>query len=195
MGFFSSIGNLLGFGKRNVNILVLGLDNSGKTTILNHLKEPESQNVTIVPTVGYSTEKFTNANFTFTAFDMSGQSKYRNLWEMYYKNIQGIIFVVDSADRLRVAVARDELWILLDHKDIMHKKIPILIFSNKVDEKEALTSSEISQSLGLDLIRSRNWHIESCCALTGDGLEAGVTWLSTNIQKYIEEIETKGGRI
>lgn len=125
MGFFSSIGNFLGFGKRNVNILVIGLDNSGKTTILNQLKSQEVQSMTIVPTVGYNVEKFTNANFTFTAFDMSGQSKYRNLWENYYKNVQGIIFVVDSVDRLRVAVARDELWILLDHKDVMHKKVSI----------------------------------------------------------------------
>uniref|UniRef100_A0A0N4ZXF1 ADP-ribosylation factor-like protein 6 n=1 Tax=Parastrongyloides trichosuri TaxID=131310 RepID=A0A0N4ZXF1_PARTI len=195
MGFFSSIGNLLGFGKRTVHVLVLGLDNSGKTTILNHLKPPEAQSVTVVPTIGYSMEKFTSSNFTFNAFDMSGQSKYRNLWEAHYKNVQGIIFVVDSSDRLRVAVARDELWILLDHKDIMHKKIPILIFSNKVDEKDALTASEVSQSLGLDLIRTRDWHIESCCALTGEGLESGISWLSTNIQKYIEEIETKGGHI
>ena len=65
----------------------------------------------------------------FTAFDMSGQGRYRNLWEHYYRDCQvaiiitpdinldifhqGIIFVVDSSDRLRMVVAKDELDMLL----------------------------------------------------------------------------------
>ena len=42
-------------------------------------------------------------------WDFSGQGRYRNMWEMYYKGAQAVIFVIDSADRLRMAVARDEL--------------------------------------------------------------------------------------
>lgn len=49
--------------------------------------------------------------------------KYRNLWESYYASAQAIVFVVDSADRLRMSVARDELWMLLDHKDISSKSV------------------------------------------------------------------------
>lgn len=49
--------------------------------------------------------------------------KYRNLWETYYVNSQAVIFVVDSADRLRMAVARDELWMILDHKDINGRQV------------------------------------------------------------------------
>ena len=52
-------------------------------------------------------------NVGFTAFDMSGQGRYRNLWEHYYRDCQGIIFVVDSSDRLRMVVAKDELDMLL----------------------------------------------------------------------------------
>ena len=44
---------------------------------------------------------------------MSGQGRYRNLWEHYYRDCQGIIFVVDSSDRLRMVVAKDELDMLL----------------------------------------------------------------------------------
>ena len=50
-----------------------------------------------------------------TAFDMSGNSRYRNLWEAYYKDCQGIIFVVDSSERLRMVVAKDELDAMLQH--------------------------------------------------------------------------------
>ena len=54
-------------------------------------------------------------NVGFTAFDMSGQGRYRNLWEPYYKECQGIVFVVDSSDKLRMVVAKDELDMLLQH--------------------------------------------------------------------------------
>ena len=52
---------------------------------------------------------FADRNVGFTAFDMSGQGRYRNLWEHYYKECQGIVFVVDSSDKLRMVVAKDEL--------------------------------------------------------------------------------------
>ena len=59
--------------------------------------------------VGFTCEKFSSAGLEFTAWDFSGQGRYRNMWEMYYKDAQAVIFVIDSADRLRMAVARDEL--------------------------------------------------------------------------------------
>ncbi|VDM44129.1 unnamed protein product [Toxocara canis] len=186
MGLLNQLTSILGMSKKQVNILVLGLDNSGKTTILNQLKPPEAQTAQIVPTVGYNVDKFTSSNMTFSAYDMSGQGKYRNLWETYYKESEGVIFVVDSSDRLRVAVARDELWLLLDHKDMASRKIPLLVFANKMDEKGSMNASEVSQCLGLDLVRSRNWHICASCAITGQGLVQGIEWLAQNIRVYME---------
>jgi ADP-ribosylation factor-like protein 6 len=58
------------------------------------------------PTVGFQMEQFTRNNVKFTIFDMSGQSRYRNLWEVYYSDVQAIIFVLDSTDRLRMCVAK-----------------------------------------------------------------------------------------
>lgn len=57
-------------------------------------------------------------NVGFTAFDMSGQGRYRSLWEHYYHDCQGIIFVVDSSDKLRLVVAKDELDMLLQHPEV-----------------------------------------------------------------------------
>jgi ADP-ribosylation factor-like protein 6 len=74
MGLFQIFSTLLSGPNRQADILVLGLDNSGKTTILNQLKPPDAQSSSITPTVGYSVEKFTAANINFSAFDMSGQS-------------------------------------------------------------------------------------------------------------------------
>ena len=79
---------------------------------------------------------------------MSGQGRYRNLWEHYYKECQEIVFVVDSSDKLRMVVAKDELDMLLQHPDIRSRKIPILFFANKMDCRDSLSSVKVSQTLG-----------------------------------------------
>ncbi|MFH4973488.1 hypothetical protein AB6A40_000197 [Gnathostoma spinigerum] len=186
MGLFTQLTTMLGLTKKEVRVLVLGLDSSGKTTILNQLKPTDARSSQIVPTVGYNVEKFISSNLSFTAFDMSGHGRYRNLWEAYYKETDGIIFVIDSSDRLRMAVARDELWMLLDNKDILSKKVPLLVLANKIDEKGSMNASEVSQTLGLDLIRNRNWHVCGTCALTGQGLADGIGWFAQNIRSYLD---------
>lgn len=63
---------------------------------------------------------------------MSGQGRYRSLWEHYYSDVQAIIFVLDSTDKFRMCVAREELDQLLQHEEIRSGKAPILFFANKV---------------------------------------------------------------
>jgi ADP-ribosylation factor-like protein 6 len=63
---------------------------------------------------------------------MSGQGRYRSLWEHYYADVQAIIYVLDSTDRLRMCVAREELDQLLLNEDIKRLRPPILFFANKV---------------------------------------------------------------
>ena len=77
-------------------------------------------------------EEFSKNNINFTVYDMSGQGRYRSLWEHYYTDVEAIIFVLDSTDRLRMCVAKEELIQLLGHEDIMKTKAPILFFANKV---------------------------------------------------------------
>ena len=55
-------------------------------------------------------------SINFTVFDMSGQGRYRNMWEHYYKEAKAIIFVIDSSDKIRMSVAKDELDQLLKHQ-------------------------------------------------------------------------------
>ncbi|XP_034385522.1 ADP-ribosylation factor-like protein 6 isoform X1 [Cyclopterus lumpus] len=176
MGLFDKLAGWLGL-KKEVNVLCLGLDNSGKTTIINQLKPSNAQAQDIVPTIGFSIEKFKTSSLSFTVFDMSGQGRYRNLWEHYYKEGQAIIFVIDSADKLRMVVAKEELDTLLYHPDIKHRRIPILFFANKMDVRDALSSVKVSQLLCLENIKDKPWHICATDALKGEGLQEGVDWL------------------
>ncbi|XP_054280831.1 ADP-ribosylation factor-like protein 6 [Macrosteles quadrilineatus] len=181
MGLLDKLVNIFGLKKREVKILVVGLNNSGKSTVVNNLKSDDTKASEIVPTLGLNVDKFKHQNVTFTAFDMSGQGRYRDLWEHYYKDCEGIIFVIDSSDRLRLAVVRDELDLLLQHPDIATRQIPILFFSNKMDLREALSSVKIAAGLGLEQIMDKPWHICATNALTGEGLQEGMEWFTQQI--------------
>lgn len=142
----------------------------------------KAQSQDIVPTIGFSIQKFKSSSLSFTVFDMSGQGRYRNLWEHYYKEGQAIIFVIDSSDKLRMVVAKEELRTLLNHPDIKHRRIPILFFANKMDLRDALTSVKVSQLLCLEDIKDKPWHICASDAIKGEGLQEGVDWLQDQIQ-------------
>lgn len=72
-------------------------------------------------------------NVNFTAFDMSGHDRHRSLWEHYYKDCHGIIFIIDSSDKLRLVVVKEELDMLLQHPDVAGIYIYIYIFSHCMD--------------------------------------------------------------
>ena len=93
----------------------------------------QTSSAEITPTVGFQVEEFSKNNINFTVYDMSGQGRYRSLWEHYYTDVEAIIFVLDSTDRLRICVAKDELIQLLSHEEIMKTKAPVLFFANKVE--------------------------------------------------------------
>uniref|UniRef100_A0A3Q2PKR0 ADP-ribosylation factor-like 8 n=1 Tax=Fundulus heteroclitus TaxID=8078 RepID=A0A3Q2PKR0_FUNHE len=82
-------------------------------------------------------------------------------------SLQFIILVVDSTDRERLAISKEELYRMLAHEDL--RKAAVLIFANKQDMKDCMSAAEISKYLTLSSIKDHPWHIQSCCALTGEG--------------------------
>merc|ERR1719318_823680 len=139
MGLFDKLSGLFRVKKREASIICVGLDNSGKTTIINKLKPDKCQVTDVAPTVGFTVEKLAMPGLSFTIFDMSGQGRYRSLWEHYYKDAQAIIFVIDSSDKLRIVVAKEELDTLIGHANLQSKRLPVLFFANKMDMRDALT--------------------------------------------------------
>lgn len=92
----------------------------------------KAQTLEVTPTVGFQVEEFAKNNLHFTVYDMSGQGRYRSLWEHYYAEVQAIIYVLDSTDRIRMCVCKEELELLLNHDSIKQSKAPVLFFANKV---------------------------------------------------------------
>jgi signal recognition particle receptor subunit beta len=88
----------------------------------------------------------------------------------------GLIFVVDSNDRDRIGEAREELMRMLNEDEL--RDAALLIFANKQDLPNAMSTAEMTEKLGLHGLRQRSWYIQAACATSGDGLYEGLDWLA-----------------
>jgi small GTP-binding protein len=167
------------FGKKEMRILMVGLDAAGKTTILYKLKLGEI--VTTIPTIGFNVETVEYKNISFTVWDVGGQDKIRPLWRHYFQNTQGLIFVVDSNDRERAQEAKEEMNRMINEDEL--RDAVLLVFANKQDLPNAMNAAELTDKLGLHNIKNRSWYIQATCATSGDGLYEGLDWLSSELKK------------
>ena len=86
-----------------------------------------------------------------------------------------MIFVVDSADKERIEIAKQELELMLQEEEL--KGVPVLVLANKQDLPNALNDQEICNGLGLTSIKSRQWSLFKISAMNGTGLNEAFEWL------------------
>ncbi|MCJ1475526.1 ADP-ribosylation factor protein 3 [Lambiella insularis] len=102
--------------KEEYSILLLGLDNAGKTTLLSSIKSlyladhPLIASKT-VPTVGQNVSTITLPDMYLKIWDVGGQHSLRRLWQSYYRSCHAIVFVIDSSD-----IGDSDLSYLVAHK-------------------------------------------------------------------------------
>lgn len=162
------------FGKKQIRILMIGLDAAGKTTILYKLKLGEV--IPTIPTIGFNVETVEYKNISFAVWDVGGQDKIRMLWRHYLENTQGLIFVVDSTDRARLGEAGKELRNMVSQDEL--RNAVVLVMANKQDLPNAITVGEIVERLQLNELKDHRWYVQATCATKGDGLCEGLDWLS-----------------
>ena len=173
----SALKSLTGLGRKEVRIVMVGLDAAGKTTILYKLNLGEV--VSTIPTIGFNVETVSYKNIDFTVWDIGGQDKIRRLWDHYFYRTDGIIFVVDSADDDRAKEAADELQRVM-HSDLL-KDAALLVYANKQDLPGAMKTSDLAEKLELAKLRSNQWYIQASSATSGGGLHQGLDWLAKTL--------------
>ncbi|KAK4404523.1 ADP-ribosylation factor 1 [Sesamum angolense] len=187
------------FGNKEARILVLGLDNAGKTTILYRLQMGEV--VSTIPTIGFNVETVQYNNIKFQVWDLGGQTSISEIgivvesgnifietssflpepyWRCYFPNTQAIIYVVDSSDTDRLVVAKEEFHAILEEEEL--KGAVVLLFANKQDLPGALDDAAITEALELHKIKNRQWAIFKTSAIKGEGLFEGLDWLSNTLK-------------
>jgi len=167
------------FGPLPARILMVGLDGAGKTTVLYKLKLGEV--VSTIPTIGFNVETVVYKSISFTVWDVGGQTKIRPLWHHYFEKTDAVIYVVDSADGTRLAEAKEELEHVLG--DERMRCAALLVFSNKIDMPGSRSTAQVTDKLGLEGHKRRDWYIQATCAVTGEGIVDGLEWLAENLKR------------
>lgn len=167
--------------KKNQRILMVGLDGAGKTTLLYRLKLGEVQQT--IPTIGFNVEELQYKNIKFTVWDIGGQDKIRPLWTHYFNGVNALIYLIDINDINRSQEIIDELQKLLVTDELSN--IPVLIYANKIDMRTTsriqITTNDLYRKINF-MIKHRNFFIQECSAITGEGLYEGLEWLNTKLK-------------
>ncbi|KAK4039937.1 ADP-ribosylation factor family-domain-containing protein [Parachaetomium inaequale] len=160
---------------KELRILMLGLDNAGKTTIVKKIMGEDVN--TVSPTLGFIIKTIDYDGYKLNIWDVGGQKTLRSYWRNYFEKTDALIWVVDATDRLRIDDCREELHGLLQEEEKRLSGASLLVFANKTDVAGCMTGDELSGALRLDEIRTHRWSILRCSAMTGENLKEGLAWV------------------
>ncbi|KAK3444493.1 hypothetical protein EUGRSUZ_A00210 [Eucalyptus grandis] len=180
----------LGPRQKEVKILFLGLDNSGKTTLLRMLKDERL--VQHQPTQFPTSEELRVGKIKLRAFDFSGRQIARRAWPDYYTKVDAVVYLVDACDKERFAESKRELDALLSDEALA--KVPFLVLGNKMDIPHAASEDEVRYDLGLTGLTTgkgkvnltdqtvRPLEVFACSVVRKMGYGEGFKWMSQYIK-------------
>ncbi|KAK5128924.1 hypothetical protein LTR85_000257 [Meristemomyces frigidus] len=195
--------------KEEYSILLLGLDNAGKTTLLEQIKsifgpDHHHPNLNTVPTVGQNVSLIDLPDCYLRIWDVGGQHSLRGLWQSYYTSAHAIVFVIDSTDvgdadieRLSKGTTNEddegrlgECKLVLE--DVLQNEqtegVPLLILANKQDREDCAEVVRIKEGLVRKVFEGekgnnvRDSRVLPLSALTGTGVKEAVEWLCSRVK-------------
>jgi len=122
-------------------LVLVGLDNAGKTTLLNTFEYKHSISFKTKPTVGNAVKRVEYKNISLIIWDLGGQTATRKLWHHYFEDLGGLdsmIYMIDICDEDRyqqaVEVFYDVVADVLKQENSANKPMPaIFVCFNKID--------------------------------------------------------------
>jgi Arf/Sar family protein len=162
------------FYTKKLDIVVIGLENSGKTTLLSVLAHGEP--VETVPTIGLNVKVFKKGQVNMKCWDIGGQEQYRSEWSRYTKGCDVVLYVVDAAAPQKMETAKKELHKLLDDGSI--GTTPLLVLANKIDIQPHVGETELIERLQLNYVMETPWMVLPISALHCTNIDQVVEWLT-----------------
>jgi ADP-ribosylation factor related protein 1 len=167
------------FRKEERKLVIVGVDNAGKSTTLEQLKKQYTGKGMdldkIPPTIGLNIGRFEVDGITAICWDIGGQLGLRQLWKNYFEEVDGIIFVMDSSDTSRFEESSSALESALSNSSLDGK--PLLFLANKKDKEGSVPLGEIEEHFKLLRTRERPIKSLACSARNNEGLDEGVKWI------------------
>lgn len=176
--FFKNVLGYLGLYNKHANLMFLGLDNAGKSTLLHLLKT--DQYTQTLPTGQPNSEELKMGNIRFNTFDLGGHETARKIWKDYFPAVDGIIFLIDSADYKRLDEVRTELENILISPELAN--IPIAILGNKIDMPGAVSEEDLKKAIdfyGLTAKDNRPIELFMCSLVRKLGYSKPLQWIAT----------------
>eukprot|EP01080_Neovahlkampfia_damariscottae_P010625 gene10625-3248_t len=189
--------------KLQYNILIVGLDGAGKTSLLEKIKEKFTDSKPlpkekITPTIGLNgilivllnlqVCKFTYKKNDLTVWDLGGKKNLRSIWNEYFADSHAILFVIDANDAGRFEESKEVFDEILENKNL--GSIPILILLNKCDTQNK-SQQEILELFELDRIEGRDWMVQCVSAENGKGIGESLEILIQYLQKNARYVDTE----
>jgi small GTP-binding protein len=186
-----------GGGRRpsGATVLVCGLDNAGKSTVVSCLRgEPDPS---AAPSVGFSSASIEHAGARVQLYDVGGGRSIRRIWKTYFADLHGVIYVVDAADTARFEEARAVLAQAMADAHLAGK--PLLVLANKQDLPASAPPHAIALALGLTELKDVQYNILGCTALCPAGggqapdaaLGRGLSWLLGCIEAQYPQLQAR----
>ncbi|KAM4706450.1 ADP-ribosylation factor-like protein 9 isoform 2-T2 [Discoglossus pictus] len=175
-------------GKSNKQVLVLGLDGSGKTSVLNSIVANRGKQIT-QPTEGFNAVSVTTSQYKMEFLEIGGGEQLRQYWNMYLPRAIAIIFVVDSADHSRLPLAKTLLHQLIQEDSLL----PLMVLANKQDLKNAHHIPEIHEALGLaEIGENRKLYLIGTYVKEGSEVSSSIKDTRDLIEQLVsEDLEEK----
>ncbi|KAF6260021.1 P-loop containing nucleoside triphosphate hydrolase protein [Scenedesmus sp. NREL 46B-D3] len=163
------------FFKREMELSLIGLQNAGKSSLVNVLTTG-SFHEDMIPTVGFNMRKVTKGGVTIKMWDLGGQPRFRSLWERYCRGVQAIVYVVDAADHDAIQVSAKELTALLTKPSL--QGIPLLVLGNKNDLPGALGTQQLIERMTLQGLTGREVCCYSISCKVQNNIDITLEWLT-----------------
>lgn len=147
----------LGLINKKGTILLLGLDNAGKTTFLHKLKTNTILNSP--PTERPYLSTFSYRGITFAGWDLGGHEAVRHLWDDYIIEASAVMFLIDACDVERFQEVNLELDALISQGILAENHVPIALMLNKCDSELAQSSEYVAEAIEFqDIVDMYNSH-------------------------------------
>lgn len=166
---------------QEVRVLVLGLDNAGKSTIVNHVMGEDTSQVS--PTMGFQIHTFAWNGCNVNAWDVGGQATLRGFWGNYFDKLDVLVWVVDGTSLERL----DELYRELREKVILQDQLVgtyLAVMVNKMDlvaadERSGVVAAVVKTLRLAEELHPDKYIVRSVSGVTGEHLGEVMDWVTT----------------
>lgn len=183
------------------SVLLLGLDNAGKTTFHEQIKSiflpsHPTPKLKTVPTVGQNVSTITLPDMYLKIWDVGGQHSLRALWQSYYTSCHAIVFIIDSTDIGDGSLESDSSGRLEECRLVLEdilgngetEGVPLLVLANKQDREDCVEVVRIKEGLVKKVFEGekgsgiRDSRVLPVSALTGTGVKEAVEWVRSRVK-------------